>query len=369
MIRVAAHSGRTDTGRQRRVNEDSMLSHAPLFVVADGMGGAQAGEVASQAAVSAFEEGLPEGPLTETLPARIQTANRVIHDQARSDPAFAGMGTTITAAALDPASDTVTIGHVGDSRAYRIRGGIIQRLTRDHSLVEEMRRRGQLTEAQAEEHPQRSIITRALGPEAGVDVDVQEVAAAPGDLFLLCSDGLTSMLDDDRIRRIVVEADTLDQAARELVDAANMAGGRDNITVVLFQVEDPAAPLSRPGSPRVRPTTTAATREGRRRRRGLKVAASLFLSLLAVGLILGGAWLGSRQVWFVGTDEAGRVALYQGLPYEGPFGWELYRLEYPTAIQTGDLSAGRQQVVTDHRLRSRDDAVDLIREIETGRGS
>ena len=369
MIRVAAHSGKTDTGRQRRVNEDSMLSQAPLFVVADGMGGAQAGEVASRAAVSAFEEGLPDGPLAETLPARIQTANRVIHDQARSDPKFAGMGTTITAAAIDPGSETVTIGHVGDSRAYRIRGGIIQRLTRDHSLVEEMRRRGQLTEAQAEEHPQRSIITRALGPEPAVDVDVQEVAAAPGDLFLLCSDGLTSMLDDDRIGRLVVEADSLDQAARELVDAANLAGGRDNITVVLFQVEDPAAPLPRPGSPRAVPsrTTEPATLGGRRG--GVKVAAGLLVGLLTVAVILGGAWLGSRQVWFVGTDDAGRVALYQGLPYNGPFGWELYRLEYPTAIQTGDLPPGRQEVVVDHRLRSRDDAVDLVRELETGRGS
>ena len=369
MIRVAAHSGRTDTGRQRRVNEDSMLSHAPLFVVADGMGGAQAGEVASRAAVSAFEEGLPDGPLAETLPARIQTANRVIHDQARSDPNFAGMGTTITAAAVDPGSDAVTIGHVGDSRAYRIRGGIIQRLTRDHSLVEEMRRRGQLTEAQAEEHPQRSIITRALGPEPAVDVDVQEVAAAPGDLFLLCSDGLTSMLDDDRIRRLVVEADSLDQAARELVDAANLAGGRDNITVVLFQVEDPASPLPRPGSPQALPPRSTETRRGGGRRRGLRVVAGVLAGLLVVGLLLGGAWFGSQQVWFVGTDEAGRVALYRGLPYDGPFGWELYRLEYPTAIQTGDLPAGRQEVVTDHRLRSREDAIDLIRELETGRRS
>lgn len=369
MIRVAAHSGKTDTGRQRRANEDSMLSHAPLFVVADGMGGARAGEVASQAAVSAFEEGLPEGPLTETLPARIQTANRVIHDQARSDPNFAGMGTTITAAAIDPGSETVTIGHVGDSRAYRIRGGIIQRLTRDHSLVEEMRRRGQLTEAQAEEHPQRSIITRALGPESEVDVDVQEVAAAPGDLFLLCSDGLTSMLDDDRIRRLIIEADSLDQAARELVDAANLAGGRDNITVVLFQVEDPTAPLPRPGSPRAVPSRVAEPGRPGGRRRGVRILAGALAGLLVVAVLLGGAWFGSRQVWFVGTDESGRVALYRGLPYDGPFGWELYRLEYPTAVQTGDLPPGRQEVVIEHRLRSREDAIDLIRELETRRGS
>lgn len=370
MIRVAAHSGKTDTGRQRRANEDSMLSHAPLFVVADGMGGAQAGEVASRAAVSAFEEGLPDGPLSETLPSRIQTANRVIHDQARSDPAYAGMGTTITAAAIDPKSETVTIGHVGDSRAYRIRDGIIQRLTRDHSLVEEMRRRGQLTEAQAEEHPQRSIITRALGPEPAVDVDVQEVAAAPGDVFLLCSDGLTSMLDDDRIRTLVVEADSLEVAARELVDAANLAGGRDNITVVLFQVEDPASPLPRPGTPvaapaRGRPSGGGA---GRGRRAG-RILVGATVGLIVLAVVLGGAWIGSRQVWFVGTDEAGRVALYRGLPYEGPFGLELYQVKYPSAIQTGELPPGRQDVVTGHRLRSREDAIGLVRELETGQGS
>jgi serine/threonine protein phosphatase PrpC len=367
VIRIAAHSGRTDTGRQRRVNEDSMLSHAPLFVVADGMGGAQAGEVASQAAVSAFEEGLPDGALAETLPARIQTANRVIHDQARSDPSYSGMGTTITAAAIDPRAETVTIGHVGDSRAYRIRDGIIQRLTRDHSLVEEMRRRGQLTEAQAEEHPQRSIITRALGPEAAVDVDVQEVAAQPGDLFLLCSDGLTSMIDDDRIRQIIIEADTLDGATRDLVDAANAAGGRDNITVVLFQVEDPAAPLARPGSPRVDSAAPAAVgSRTTRRRRAIRGLVGATAALLVLAVLVGGAWIGTRQVWFLGTDDAGRVALYRGLPYEGPFGVELYSLEYPTAVQTASLTRGRQEVVTGHRLRSRDDAVDLVRELEAG---
>ena len=347
-----------------------MLSHAPLFVVADGMGGAQAGEVASRAAVSAFEEGLPEGPLSETLPSRIQTANRVIHDQARSDPAYAGMGTTITADAIDPKSETVTIGHVGDSRAYRIRDGIIQRLTRDHSLVEEMRRRGQLTEAQAEEHPQRSIITRALGPEPAVDVDVQEVAAAPGDVFLLCSDGLTSMLDDDRIRTLVVEADSLEIAARELVDAANLAGGRDNITVVLFQVEDPASPLPRPGTPVAAPAGGRPARGGAGRgRRAGRILVGATVGLIVLAVVLGGAWIGSRQVWFVGTDEAGRVALYRGLPYEGPFGLELYRVEYPSAIQTGELPPGRQDVVTGHRLRSREDAIDLVRELETGQGS
>ena len=155
------------------------------------------------------------------------------------------MGTTITAAVVNAESEEVAIGHVGDSRAYRLRGGKLERLTRDHSLVEEMRRKGQLTDAQAEDHPQRSIITRALGPEPEVEVDVQTVPASPGDVFLICSDGLTTMLGDEQIARLLAGATSMDAAVRALVDEANRAGGRDNITALAFRLED-AAP--RPGS-------------------------------------------------------------------------------------------------------------------------
>lgn len=371
MIRVASHFEKTDTGRQRQANEDALLARSPLFVVADGMGGAQAGEVASLTAVRAFEEGLPEGSPERVLTERIQVANRVIHDQAGSDPDLAGMGTTITAAVVDTAGDRVVIGHVGDSRAYRIRDGIIQRLTRDHSLVEEMRRRGQITAAEAEDHPQRSIITRALGPEPDVDVDVQSVPAEPGDLFLLCSDGLTSMLDDDAIRQVIVRSETLDTAIRHLIDAANSAGGRDNITAILFQVEDPASPLPTEGKPSAGPPRTLAATEVDGRpggRRAVKWVAGTIATLAVLALIGLGAWFGTRQVWFLGTDDAGRVALYRGLPYELPLGRSLYEISYSTAVQTSELSPGRQEVVTDHKLRSEDDAVDLIRDIEQEKG-
>ena len=158
------------------------------------------------------------------------------------------MGTTITAAIVDPEAEEVAIGHVGDSRAYRLRGGRLERLTRDHSLVEEMRRKGQLTEAQAEDHPQRSIITRALGPEPEVEVDVQTVPAQAGDVFLICSDGLTTMLDDEHIARLLARATSMQAAVRALVDEANRAGGRDNITVVAFRLDDAAgAPAERGG--------------------------------------------------------------------------------------------------------------------------
>ncbi|MGN6557537.1 MAG: Stp1/IreP family PP2C-type Ser/Thr phosphatase, partial [Solirubrobacterales bacterium] len=220
-LRIAEEAVRTDTGRQRNANEDSLYTAAPLFVVADGMGGAQAGEVASKAAAESFAGELPQAPPERVLEETITGANRTIHELARKDPSLAGMGTTITAAIVDLEAEEVAIGHVGDSRAYRLRGGRFEQLTRDHSLVEEMRRKGQLTDAQAEDHPQRSIITRALGPEPEVQVDLQTVPVQAGDVFLICSDGLTTMLDDDHIARLLGRASTLAAAVRSLVDEAN----------------------------------------------------------------------------------------------------------------------------------------------------
>src|SRR4051794_39616546 len=242
MLRVEEQAFRTDTGRQRSANEDSFFVRSPIFVVADGMGGAQAGEVASKAAADAFDRDLPSSSPEAFLRETIEAANREIHELARDDPSRAGMGTTITAVIVDAEGEAVAIGHVGDSRAYRLRGGKLERLTRDHSLVEEMRRKGQLTEEQAEDHPQRSIITRALGPEPEVEVDLQTVPVQSGDVFLICSDGLTTMLDDEHVARLLMRASSMDSAVRALVDEANRAGGRDNITVVAFRLEDAAAP-------------------------------------------------------------------------------------------------------------------------------
>ena len=243
MLRVDDQAFRTDTGRQRSENEDSLFVRAPIFVVADGMGGAQAGEVASKTAADAFDRDLPEGPPGRFLRETIEVANRRINELARADPSKAGMGTTITAAIVDAQAEEVDIGHVGDSRAYRLRRGKLERLTRDHSLVEEMLRKGQITDAQAEDHPQRSIITRALGPEPDVEVDLQTVPAAPGDLFLLCSDGLTTMVSEERIAAVLAAAGSMREAVRTLVDEANAAGGRDNITALAFRLGDAAAPL------------------------------------------------------------------------------------------------------------------------------
>jgi len=355
------------------------------------MGGAQAGEVASKTAAESFDRELPQAPPEGVLRETIETANRTIHERAQSDPELAGMGTTITAAIVDPESEEVAIGHVGDSRAYRLRGSKFERLTRDHSLVEEMRRKGQLTAAQAEDHPQRSIITRALGPEPEVEVDLQTVPAQAGDVFLLCSDGLTTMLGDEQIGQILLRATSMTAAVRALVDEANRAGGRDNITVVAFRLEDSDAPARTEegatliGSSAEEAGLTAA--EVRRRaaadaarqrredlaakgdRHRLRTVAKALVLLAVVGAVLFGAWYGNRQVWFLGTDDAGRVALYRGVPYALPFGIELYDERYASPIQTESLPPKRRDAVTGHDLRSREDAVSLIEDIQNSQGA
>ncbi|HEX7244774.1 MAG TPA: Stp1/IreP family PP2C-type Ser/Thr phosphatase [Solirubrobacterales bacterium] len=386
MLRIDDQAFRTDTGRQRSANEDSFFVRAPIFVVADGMGGAQAGEVASRTAADAFDVDLPDGPPERVLRETILTANRRIHELARADPSRAGMGTTLTAAIVDPAGEEVAIGHVGDSRAYRLRGSRLEQLTRDHSLVEEMRRKGQITDAQAEDHPQRSIITRALGPEPEVEPDVHTVAGAPGDVFLICSDGLTTMLSEERIAKLLAGASSMEAAVRALVDEANRAGGRDNITALAFRLEDAAAPqrpveqptLLGPSAEEAGLTATevrrraAATAARERReqlaakppRRRLRRALAVVGVLVLLAAVAFGAWYGNRQVWFLGTDEAGRVALYRGLPYRLPFGVDLYEERYASPVQTDSLPSRRRDAVTGHDLRSHGDAVSLIEDIE-----
>jgi PPM family protein phosphatase len=223
-------------GRRRRHNEDSYVIQPPLFAVADGMGGAKAGEVASGLAAAAVQESGSDGQNGEArVAALIEEANRRVFRRATEDRDASGMGTTMTVALVE--DDRVAIGHVGDSRAYLIRSGELEQLTDDHSLVAELVRSGKLTPEEAESHPQRSVITRALGTDADVDVDTFSVEASPGDLFLLCSDGLTTMVDDQTILDAVEQHRTnLQEAAKALVNAANRGGGEDNITVVFFEV-------------------------------------------------------------------------------------------------------------------------------------
>src|SRR3954451_24669373 len=380
MLIVAEEAHKTDTGRQRHANEDSYFARSPVFAVADGMGGAQAGEVASRIAASTFErrgQVDPKEPAEGQLEEIAQAANREIHQLAQEDSSRAGMGTTLTAAMVR--GDEVSLGHVGDSRAYVLRQGQLKRLTKDHSLVEELRRQGRLTEEQAEEHPQRSIITRALGPEPNVNVDTMTFPARDGDVFLLCSDGLTTMVSDDEIRQILVKSRTLRNAVNKLVEAANRGGGRDNITAVAFRLADAEAKEGEESPTLISRTAEQAGLTGERMRaatdrmrgRGPMPAPARrrrilgwVVAALAAIVVFGGGFLVAHSVYFLGTDSEGNVALYRGLPYQLPLGISLYSKQYSIPVQEGTLSEDRQDAVTGHTLRGKGDATDLIDDIE-----
>jgi serine/threonine protein phosphatase PrpC len=404
-LRIVEQAGRTDVGRQRSANEDSLIVRPPLFAVADGMGGAKAGEVASAVAVEAVETASESGePAEAQLAGIVRDANRRIYDLAVADESRRGMGTTLTLAKVHDGE--VSLAHVGDSRAYRMRDGELSQLTRDHSLVAELERSGQITPEAAEHHPQRSIITRALGPEPDVEVDTYTLAGRDGDLFLICSDGLTSMISDEEVTSILRSADSLDAAADALVRAANQSGGKDNITVILFRLGE-AEPEAEPETleplpgdqdtiagglraedlqaaaaaapqadapdatiihrraeppPRVGAPPPAAPR---RRRRGRRVL-GFVVALILVGAVLGGLYALSRQVYFVGTNDGGLVTVYRGIPYDLPFGIELYQQDYASGMPARAIPARRRDRVLDHEWRSRDDAVDLVRALERG---
>jgi protein phosphatase len=416
LLRAADTIWKTDTGRQRRENEDSALAQAPVFVVADGMGGAQAGEVASQIAIEAFARELPStGTAEQRLVTRVQEANRQIFDVSRAERERAGMGTTLTAAYL--ADSNLTIAHVGDSRAYLFRDGSLKRLTQDHSLVDELVRRGKLTEEQAAEHPQRSIITRALGPEPEVEVDTFTYPVRAGDVLLLCSDGLTSMVSEERIGEILASCDSLKNAAPALIDEANAAGGRDNITVVLFRIEEVegggdgvgdqptmvGAPAVKAASgdssgatkaetmPRVRRLTTSRAqaastaprvRSGRHsgeaqvargtlreRVRFRKPVAALIAVVIVLALIIVGGYLATRNLYFIGTNANGIVTIYRGLPYDLPAGIHLYETFYVSGVPASLVPADRRSSVFNNNLRSETDAASLVRALELGQVS
>ena len=390
-MRLGESAGRTHPGKIRRRNEDSYVLDPPLFAVADGMGGAQAGEVASRLTAAAFREyhEADDLPPEERVQAIIQEANRRIYDRAHADSGFSGMGTTVTAALL--LGGRVTIGHVGDSRAYRIRDGALEQLTDDHSLVGDLMRSGRLTPEEADAHPQRSVITRALGTDPEVDVDTVTVDAAPGDLFLLCSDGLTTMVGDEDILGVLAAAPTLDDAARELVRAANTGGGEDNVTVVLFRIEGDkevgetlaAAPAAAgngqgdtdeledtltnlqpvaPPPPAAAPAPTAAPPldpppppprpTPRKRRRWGRRLLVLLLVLGFVALVLGGALFGISRAYFVGANEEGYIVVYQGVPFDVTESTGLYRERYVSRLQASQLSPEERAALLDHQLVS-----------------
>jgi protein phosphatase len=354
---VVEFAAATHTGMMRRTNEDAHLARPPLFVVADGMGGSRAGEVASRLAVTTFEglggtTGLPE----ELLRTTIADANSRIHAAAERDAAQAGMGTTITAALVTDA--TVSFGHVGDSRAYLWRAGVLQQLSDDHSLVGELVRRGALTPEEAERHPQKNIITRTVGTEPALAVDTWTLEAAQDDVFLLASDGLNNMVRDSEIARILGAAPSLAHAARELVRAANAAGGADNITALLFRVGDgpPVTAAEVPPETTLLPDMEFADEPQPKRRRGFRRLLFVLSALVVSGALVLGGLAALREAHFVGAGDDGNLAIYQGVPYDVVGDLRLYRRIRTSAIPVATLTPAERATLFDHKIVSLDDA-------------
>lgn len=317
------HAEATDTGLVRQSNQDAVYVDDTLAIVADGMGGHAAGEVASEMTIELLRAGFNEDRTVEGLYNAINVANITVLNDARDNPNHFGMGTTVIALGLtvdDGGVTSPTLCHVGDSRAYQLRDGALRQLTDDHSVAEEWVRMGRLTPEEAAVHPRRHQLTRGIGVEETIAVDVMSVHALAGDRLLLCSDGLSNELDGDTIARLSSSPFTLDEAVVQLVDAAKAAGGRDNITAVLLEfdeVSEPAISIQRtissvtPPVARSTPPTTAKRR--RRRRLSWRTPAAL---LLFAGVVVGAYFIVhwyAYSTYYLGND-AGTVAVYQGQP-------------------------------------------------------
>ena len=349
---VVDEAGLTQTGHVRRNNEDSYLIRGDLFMIADGMGGAAAGEVASAMCAQAFAEidlirSRGEGALRDA----IVVANTRIHERAATDPEAAGMGTTVTAALVE--NGRVALANVGDSRAYLLREGALRRLTEDHSVVAELVATGQISDWEASSHPQRNVVTRVLGAEATVQVDTFWLEAQEGDLVLLCSDGLTDMVPEEEFAKLLAADKSCEQIARDLVRAALAQGGEDNVTTVLFRIgpsreQDAAQPRTvLTQDPDLEPADEGGGRSTRR---------TVLRILTTVGVI---AILGAGSIYFlrwahfVGADESsGHVAVYQGLPIDLFGGVNLYHEVSDTHIPYAALDQATRKKLFDHTIRS-----------------
>ena len=372
----------SDVGRVRDGNEDAFLvdERMGLVAVADGMGGHRAGEVASATAIESLRANVASGmPIRDA----IANANQAVFTKAEHDESLQGMGTTVTAGTL-ATGDTLLVGHVGDSRLYLLRGGDLHRVTDDHSLVEELVREGRLTPEQAAVHPQRSTITRALGVDASVDVDVYPIQLRVGDRLVFCSDGLTTMVRDENIATVLRRERDPQRAANQLVADANEAGGEDNVTVVVVDaepgeslVERPAAlppelahldaddDGSRPEPEGERMRVAEPAPPPRRRRIGraaLRVALWALPILAVLGLAVGVAGWYARRTYFVTiTDD--RVVLYKGRP-GGAFGWDP-TVEEVTDVRRRDLtSAQHDDLEGEVEFSSRADADEYLDRLE-----
>ena len=331
----ATFGSRTDVGCVREHNEDSLAVAPPLYVVCDGMGGHAAGEVASEIAVDVICDRAPAHPDASALGQAVEEANLAIIRAAREGVGRAGMGCTCTAAMLE--KDKLVIAQVGDSRAYLLHKGQMQQLTRDHSLVADLIEAGQITEAEARVHPQRSVITRALGSDPRTQPDLFEITVEAGDRLLLCSDGLSTMLEDDQIAKILANHSEPQRCAAQLVNEAVGRGGYDNVTVIVVDV-------------------TGLAEQHRRKLTRKSRATAIMLALLLVAIIAGCAYgfnyLASNAAYLVAQD--GKVAVYQGVPGD-IFGFSFNHLDRVTDVALDDLQPG-----TANRLREEGIKVDSL---------
>lgn len=353
----------TDVGMVRSNNEDSLLVAAPVFAVADGMGGHAGGEVASNIAVATLKaafDGAGAHHTRDALANAVQRANEAIYERANSDPGLRGMGTTLTAVALvdEDGDDVLAVVQVGDSRAYRMRDGELEQLTDDHNVAEEMVRIGRLTPDEATTHPHRHMLTRALGIQPDVEVDCFGVTPFAGDRYLLASDGLMNEVDDAEIARTLRRLHDPDDAAHELVHLARTRGGRDNITVVVVDVVDdddraakasaavaasplPSRPVERdiaaPPPPAEPPQPQpAAPKAPKARRLTFKSVLFIFLLIAVVTGALAAIGFYARAGYHVGIDD-GEVAIFQGRA--GGLLWFEPTLKERTGLAESDVPA------------------------------
>lgn len=374
-MRIAV-GARTDVGRVRESNQDAYLVSEPLFGVADGMGGHLAGDVASATAVETVKrlagDSAPHRP--EDLAGYLKEANVTVWGRAQADNNLQGMGTTFTL--LHLRGDKGHLAHVGDSRAYLLRDGKLEQITEDHTLVERMVREGRIQRGEAAHHPQRNIITRALGIEEDLDVDILTLDLKRGDRLLLCSDGLSSMVEDVEIESLLAQNDDLQQIADRMVDAANSAGGEDNVTVVIVEVRElgdskPADATTIPAPSPERENTEPGKEEepeeteGRSRRRAPR---ALVVGVLLLLLVVGGAFAAGNYAldnsWFVGADEDGTVTIYKGIPDE-VLGIDLRQKEESTTLRLDDLPEAFQDNLRDGiRVDSLSDARQTVADLE-----
>jgi protein phosphatase len=371
----------TDVGRVRTNNEDSMIASAHLFAVADGMGGHQGGEVASDLALNTLETTFTE-PTTEGLLEAARDANAAVYQRGTGDPELHGMGTTLVAIAPTDGADAVAWINIGDSRLYLLRDGELTQISEDHSLVQEAVRAGDLSPEEAQVHPQRNIVTRALGLDPDAVIDGDRIDCVSGDRYLLCSDGLYDYVEDARIAATLRRLDDPNEAARELVRLANEAGGRDNITIVIVDAAsdgDAAGAASalidkETADGHAPPTGAMASAEGRRARRKKAKAAKprrmtwrvlLFVVLFIVVLAGAAAAVGyyARNTYYVGF-KGDAVVIFKGKP--GGVLWFKPTVEEVTIINRNQVVPAQvDRVAAGHEESTLQSAHDYVTNLTT----